>query len=329
MNSDYRIVMYSSLYNKGIYNLYNNLTKEDDFFKPLSYEEYNELVFYNKDFNNKLSFVALLDNQVIGFASAVTKDSNKNMQTCFLHTIIVDKCYRRKGIGTLLLNRIEEVSKSINITTIRFVFLSGINYPWNVPGYKNHMHPGMPCVRINSPFYIFLYHHNFFVNGIHEGFHVDLSTYKMPENVELIKEKCQTYGLSVELYDPSTHKGIEKFCEEINNPGFASSIMNNLNKDNPYPFLVAIDSGRVVGWTGAIYVEQSKRGHLDGICVHPDYQGKGLGQLLFSNLCLELKKLGSEYMTLFTGLDNKARYIYLRCGFRVVNSFADMKKELV
>ncbi|MFR5892303.1 MAG: hypothetical protein ACLUG4_07560 [Bacilli bacterium] len=33
-------------------------------------------------------------------------------------------------------------------------------------------------------------------------------------------------------------------------------------------------------------------------------------------------------MTFFTGLDNPARYIYLFAGFKIAQSFADMKKIL-
>ena len=32
-------------------------------------------------------------------------------------------------------------------------------------------------------------------------------------------------------------------------------------------------------------------------------------------------------MTFFTGLDNPARYIYLSAGFKIAQSFADMKKN--
>ena len=77
-----------------------------------------------------------------------------------------------------------------------------------------------------------------------------------------------------------------------------------------------------------MYVEETGRGHLDGICVDPDTRGGGLGKALFCNLCDYLKRIGSSYMTFFTGLDNPARRIYLFAGFKIAQSFADMKKDL-
>ena len=111
------------------------------------------------------------------------------------------------------------------------------------------------------------------------------------------------------------------------NPGFANSIRSNLKREKPYPFLVAAQENKVVGWTGAMYTESTGRGHLDGICVDPNVRGGGLGKGLFCNLCYWLKQNGSSYMTFFTGIDNPARYIYLSAGFKIAQSFADMKKN--
>ena len=82
----------------------------------------------------------------------------------------------------------------------------------------------------------------------------------------------------------------------------------------------------MVGWTGAIWTEPSGRGHFDGIIVDEDIRGAGLGKALFCYLCYQSKLNGASYMTFFTGLDNPARYIYLGAGFKIAQSFADMKK---
>ena len=105
-------------------------------------------------------------------------------------------------------------------------------------------------------------------------------------------------------------------------------IRNNLKRENPYPFLVAANNNKVVGWTGAMYTESTGRGHLDGIAVDPNVRGGGLVKSLFCSLCDYSKKQGSSFMTFFTGLENPARYIYLYAGFRICQSFAIMRKEL-
>ncbi len=324
---------------KGVYALFVDLCDEEDFFVKMSYEEFESHLFKNSNFKIDGSFIALDKDLIVGFASAMVRDSDENKKdengmvnaSAFLHTMIVKKEYRLQGIGSHLLVLCEEYARNKKRTSMRFVFLSGINYPWYIPNTDHHMHPGMPCVRINSPFYLFLYHHRYVVNGIHEGFHLPLSEYEMPKKVQERIEYNKQLGLTVEIYDPNKHEGVYEFCDEIEadgNPGFANSIRYNLKREQPRPFLVALHNNKVCGWTGAMYVESTGRGHLDGITVSPKERKAGLGKMLFCNLCNELKKMGATYMTFFTGLENPARYMYIGAGFFVAQSFADMKKEL-
>ena len=321
---------YDTKFNDAIYDLFSYFQKEDNFYKELTKEEFCNHLFGNWGFQKDGTFVALDGEKLVGVISANVRDNDLgNENACgYIHTIIVKKEYRRCGIGSKLLEHVHEYMKSKGVGGSRVVFLGAVNYPWYIPHTDKHIHPGCPGVKINSEYYIFLYHHGYFVNSIHEGFHVNLKTYEYPQKVVDIINKNKEEGITVELYDKNKHFGVDEFCEIINNPGFAYSIKYNLEKrEKPYPFVVASDHGKMVGWTGSIYREASGRGHLDGICVSPEVRGKGLGTAIFATLCKELKKLDSDYMTLFTGLDNPARYIYLGAGFNVACSFADMKKN--
>ncbi len=316
---------YNEQHQQGMYEVFSQLTKEEIFFKELSFEGFKRTLFNNQAFKAEGTFVALDKEKIVGFISANIRDDNPNTSG-YVHTLIVNKNYRRQGIGSNLLDLAEKYIKDMGKSSVRFVFLSGINWPWYIPYTDKHEHPGMPAVRMNSDFYLFLYHHGYAVNSIHEGFHLPLSQYNLPAKVVKQMEINKEKGLVVEVYDPNKHYGIDEFCEIINNPGFAASIKNNLKRDVPRPFLVAAHNNKVVGWTGAMYTEETGRGHLDGICVAPNERGGGLGKGLFCNLCHYLKEHGATYMTFFTGLDNPARYIYLSAGFKIAQSFADMKK---
>lgn len=316
---------YEEQHQQGMYEVYSKLTKEEVFFKDLSFEGFKNILFNSPAFNAEGTYVALDEEKIIGFVSANVRDNNPNTSG-YVHTLIVNKEYRRQGIGGALLELGEQYIKDKGKASVRFVFLSGINWPWYIPYTEKHEHPGMPAVRMNSDFYLFLYHHGYAVNSIHEGFHLPLAEYKLPTKVVKQMEENAKKGLTVEIYNPDKHYGIDEFCEVINNPGFAAAIKNNLKRDEPRPFLVAVHDNKVVGWTGAMYTEETGRGHLDGICVDPNERGGGLGKALFCNLCHYLKEHGSSYMTFFTGLDNPARYIYLFAGFKIAQSFADMKK---
>lgn len=313
-----------------VYDLFMEVILEDGFFKQLDFNGFNRILFLNGAFKKEGTFVAYDDDKLVGFISSNVKDSDIGNEKAagYINTMFVKKEYRRNGIGKALLERAEGYIKEKGMNYSRFVFLSGINWPWYIPHTDKHEHPGAPAVRINSEFYFFLLHNHYYINSIHEGFHLPLKYYEMPESVVKKMEENKEHGLYVELFDKEKHYGVEEFCNKINNPGFANSIRRNLEREEPRPFLVASHNGKMVGWTGAMYVEETGRGHLDGICVDPDTRGGGLGKALFCNLCDYLKRIGSSYMTFFTGLDNPARRIYLFAGFKIAQSFADMKKDL-
>ena len=67
---------------------------------------------------------------------------------------------------------------------------------------------------------------------------------------------------------------------------------------------------------------------LTGLSVSATLLFAGLGTLLFHRLLEEERKAGSQYMSLFTGEENPARFIYLGAGFRVVRTFGVLLKEL-
>ena len=322
-----KYLLFKEEFKDGIYELFFDFQKEEKFFKELSREEFERILFLNPEFKKEGTFVCLDNDKIVGVISSLIRstDIDNPNASGYIHTFIVKKEYRRQGIGSKLLELVEEYFKNNGKASSRVVFLGCINYPWIIP-HTNHLHPGCPGVRINSEYYLFLYHHGYFVNSIHEGFHLNLCDYQLPDKVAKKIENAKEHGIDIELYDPNKHFGVEEFCEVIDNPGFANAIRNNLKRDEPRPFVIASDHGKMVAWTGAIYVEESGRGHLDGICVSPLARKGGLGTGIFSKLCIELKQRGAEYMTFFTGLDNPARYIYLGAGFNVAQSFADMKK---
>ena len=82
------------------------------------------------------------------------------------------------------------------------------------------------------------------------------------------------------------------------------------------------------GFTGPVYPEETGRGYLAGVAVAPKYEGNGLGTLLFYRLLQREKETGARYMSIFTGVNNHARFIYLNAGFQIVRTFAIMLKEL-
>ena len=82
-------------------------------------------------------------------------------------------------------------------------------------------------------------------------------------------------------------------------------------------WLVAMEGERVVGYVGS----QTVLGWTDmmNIAVHPDFRRRGIGEGLVAALEEELKKQGSQQLTLEVRASNEsAKALYSKLGFREV-----------
>ncbi len=105
-------------------------------------------------------------------------------------------------------------------------------------------------------------------------------------------------------------------------------ILGEIAKENPRPILIAEQEGKAIAFAGPLDKEPSGRGYFAGIGCHAEYNGLGVAKVLFSNLCLGLKSVDADFMTLFTGEQNKARNIYEDAGFKIIRSWSVMRKEI-
>lgn len=82
-------------------------------------------------------------------------------------------------------------------------------------------------------------------------------------------------------------------------------------------WLVALEGDRVVGYVGS----QTVLGWTDmmNLAVHPDFRRRGIGEGLVAALEEELKKQGSQQLTLEVRASNEsAKALYSKLGFREV-----------
>lgn len=318
---------------EAVANLFNETVAVRGFYKPFTVEGFIDHFFLNPSFDPEGAFAAYEGDLLVGFACGMIRRADlENIEAPgYFNCIFVKPEYQRRGIGSALIKEVENYFKRIGRKTIRCVFLNPVNWPWYIPNTDKHDHPGNPAIPFNSPEYFLLLANGYYVQGHQDAFHLALDKYEMaPEVVEKIAENVAR-GYKIEVYDPAIHYGLLEFIAKVRsvgNEGFAHAIESNLAKEKPNPFLVVSEKGRVVGWTGAMYTEPSGRAHFDGIIVDPDVRGGGLGKTLFCSLGDYSRIHGSKFMTFFTGLDNPARFIYMYAGFKIVQSFAAMKKEL-
>ncbi len=315
---------------KAMCNLWNEVVTEEYFLKPFEYDEYEEKLLTNPDFDYESVFVIYEKEELIAFAIGyLRKKYIDNPDVAgIVNAIIVKKAYRKQGIGSSLLKELEKYFKSKGRNKIAAAYFLPSCYSWYIPNTENHDHPCAPGIRVNSNEYFFYIHRGYEPYGYQDAFHLDLPSYELSSDIKDILARNEKDGITIELYDPNKHYGLDEFYKDLNLYDFEKVIKENLELEKPYPFLVVADHNKVVGWTGAMWNEASGRGHFDGIAILECVRGRGMGKALFASLAYYNKMHGAKFMTFYTGLTNHARYIYMGAGFKIAMSYCSMGKKI-
>ena len=91
--------------------------------------------------------------------------------------------------------------------------------------------------------------------------------------------------------------------------------------------LIVSDGGKIVGFAGPIVPDAHGRGFFLGIAIHSQYRGYGAATVLFNHLCLEFRRAGAQYMTLFTAEDNRLGTFMSARVLKFMRPWAGTKKK--
>lgn len=324
---------FSSEHISQVLNLWNHHLCSQTQYKPLTEAEFIKKFLENPNFSYEGTFVAIENGKVIGFANGIVKKEflpgeSDATTPGYLTMIIVDSEYRRKGYGSQLLGRLEQFFRDKGKKKSQSIFFNPIKLDWYIPGTDRHEHNNSPGVDAETPALDFM-----IKNGYQEGtrqvaYHLDLNGFKMSPSARAKQEELAAKGIHTGYYDKDKHYGFNELFEDLGNGDWKQGIEDNLAKAVPDPVIVAADNGKICGFTGPISAQESGRGFFIGIGTHSQYRGGGIMSVLFELLMEGFVKVGASYSTLFTGIDNPARKIYERTGFKIARNWSVMRKEL-
>ncbi len=80
--------------------------------------------------------------------------------------------------------------------------------------------------------------------------------------------------------------------------------------------IVLIKDNTIIGFSYVLEFEENSK-HINCMCIHPDFQGKGLGELLLYKIINVVSKQGAKYITLGTEIEMGAFHLYKNNGFTV------------
>lgn len=275
---------------------------------------------------HRYTFAAMEDGVMVGLVSGVYLPEFK---TGYLSYLLVEGSAGRRGIGSKLMAALEDAFAQIaDCEKIDVVFRNPVHLPWFISEDGGDHHPCVPGVDMSSSLYPFLQNRGYVDFTQQNVYHQRLGDYVAPEDITEKQERLLSEGIELTLYDENRHYGLAELFDNINNPGWKAEVMANTH----LPIVVAVDThtkqegkALVVAYTGPL-THNNGRGVFCGIGTHKSYRGRGIGKIVFCEMCRRHAEHGATFMTLYTGETNPARYIYEAAGFRITRSFANMRK---
>jgi len=268
-----------------------------------------QLLLEHPDFDPHRAWVAEGGRQICGFACCTGQ---------FL-ACAVGECEE-------LLDVVHQDAALRGYTALKVSYFCPIRLPWVIADREGAQHNNLPGVPEDGPLYALLQKLGWQVKAREVAMYLPLEGYTFPAEMQKQAEEMAQKGYFVDWYDEKRHRGVDEMVESLQNSMWSAEIPAAAH--GGLPLLVGLEGNTVAGFTGPVRPEPTGRGYFAGIAVGPDFQGHGLGKLLFYRLLEAEKAVGARYMTLFTGVDNHARMMYRKAGFREVRQFAVMEKVL-
>lgn len=296
-------------------------------YAPLSENKFKKLLLEHPDFSPEFTFVLEEDGELLGFINGCTGDHiPRGDVRGYVSCLILAEKAENDANTVLLLDALEDAFRKAGRIHSAVTFFNPIRLPWIIPGTPGHQHNNAPGIATDLKLHDRMLSHGYQEATQECAMYLNLADYATPGWVEEKAAKMAAKGYTVARYDANIHTGLTEMTDALNNPMWSAEIP--AAGEAGLDLLVGLCGNVCAGFTGPVYPEETGRGYFAGIGVAPQYERHGLGTLLFYRLLQREKEVGSQYMSLFTGVDNHAKQIYLGAGFRIVRTFGVMLKEL-
>lgn len=217
-----KIIQWNDQYIGDVVKLWNQFCEEDRVYKPFDEDEFQNTFSKNPHFSQKGTFIAIEDQEVIGFANGVYKKDFLSSETHentpgYLTFLLVHRDYRRQGIGTKLLKKVETFLKENGKKEIKVVFFNPIQLEWFVSKKEGHDHPNAPGVLMDSQAYPFLISKGYIHKTKENSYYLPLKRFKLPEKVSDTVKLLTKKEIYIEYYHPKKHHGFNELFNALHN----------------------------------------------------------------------------------------------------------------
>lgn len=296
-------------------------------YKPLTEQEFQDTFVHHSYFDAECIWVGCNETGVAGFAAGCSgEDLPLGDVAGYITSVIIDSAAASMELYDAFVRRMETRFRQLGKKQAEVLFFNPVKLKWTIPSAPQHEHNNAPGISKDQPLYEALIARGYADRATQCGMYLKLGGFSVPEDITGKESKASKEGYQVTLYAPAVHKGLEATLAALENPQWEKDVAAHVKNDEP--LVVAVYGNEVVGFAGPIILEPDGRAFFCGIGVHPEYEGHGLGSILFFRMVEAFQNAGGQYISLFTGSNNPALRIYQKAGFNIEKKFSILRREL-
>ncbi|MFP4978134.1 GNAT family N-acetyltransferase [Paenibacillus sp. CN-4] len=296
-------------------------------YKPLTEQEFQDTFIHHSYFDAECIWVGCNETGVAGFAAGCSgEDLPLGDVAGYITSVIIDSEAASMELYDAFVRRMETRFRQLGKKQAEVLFFNPVKLKWTIPSAPQHEHNNAPGISKDQPLYEALIARGYADRATQCGMYLKLGSFSVPEDITGKESKASKEDYQVTLYAPAVHKGLEATLAALENPQWEKDVAAHVK--NGEPLVVAVYGNEVVGFAGPIILEPDGRAFFCGIGVHPEYEGHGLGSILFFRMVEAFQNAGGQYISLFTGSNNPALRIYQKAGFNIEKKFSILRREL-
>ncbi|MHB1651539.1 MAG: GNAT family N-acetyltransferase [Desulfitobacteriaceae bacterium] len=288
---------------------------------PISSGVFHKKILLDANFDEKLCLVAVDNGKIIGFILGMVRkypyeERGMEPERGWISVVFVHPSFRRQGIGTTFVEKIEADMK--NIYGKLNISLASYSPNYFFPG------PDKDVYRDSIEFFKAM---GYEVLGEAVGMDAVLYDFNIPEEVTELEKNLNASGYRLEWFKKIYSLPLLRFLHEQFPGGWVRNAREALLKNAGVDTIILAFNGdnQIVGYCQRAM--DGLEGHFGPFGVDESLRGKKLGTVLFYRMLFDMYTRGIYHVWL-AWTDGEVQRFYERAGLKVNKRHAVMKKFL-
>lgn len=307
---------YLQVYESDVVDLWNRCCT----FDPIDVGKFRRQALFDDNFNNDLAWVAVDGDRVVGFAYGTHRkfpylERGLEPERGWVNVLFVDPDYRRRGIGTEMLERIESGLRELGARNITLGAYS-----------PSYFFAGLDPEHYSEAI-AFFEHHGYVGTDVHYSMGKNLHGFTVPVETRDRQRALEGRGYAFKPFDYSYSLELLDFLYRELGAGWKRNALISMRENTAEDrMLLVIDpEGHICGWCMRAIDGNPMRFGPIGIAAKE--RNNGIGSVLLDLFCFEMARRG-VYRMYFITTDEPGKRYYARHGLEVIRTFVDYRKEL-